>query len=193
MFYRLRSLFPVGLFYKMAIPFALLKHKKKNDEIARQYDQVQFRDTSGTLTPYTAAQIRSYQKNNITFKSIHSADITVFAQVITNGRVLLMKSVHPSLEGCRYFFRKPNEKEYSAITCTLSVTVVEAPRASGNGTGHHGIGGILRILTSEASYRNFFMAYFSDCQMIVKKLRTGFITSDNTEEMFKEYNSRTGQ
>jgi hypothetical protein len=113
------------------------------------------------VTTLDAWHLKSYRKNNVVFKSIHTADVNVFAQVIADDRVLLMKSVHSSIGGCRYLFRKQNEKEYSAIACRLPVTVVEVPQPNGYKDGtHHGMGGILRILTSENSYRDFFMAYF---------------------------------
>jgi hypothetical protein len=168
----------------------LFKYKKKNEETEKQYQEIKFKDAGGVVTTFDASYVKSYQKNNFIFKGIHTPDVNVFAQVITNDHVLLMKSVHDSIEGCRYFFRKRNEKEYSAIPCSLPLTVVEAPQPGAYKDGtHHGLGGILRILTSENSYRDFFLRYFSDCAMVVKKLRTGFFTSSDTEEMFKEYNT----
>jgi hypothetical protein len=169
---------------------SLFKYKKKNEELEKQHQEIKFKDAGEAVTTFDASHLKSYRKNNFTFRGIHTPDISVFAQVITDGHVLLMKSVHSSIGGCRYFFRKRNEKEYSAIPCSLPVTVVEVPQPGGYRDGtHHGLGGILRILTSENSYRDFFLHYFSDCAMVVKKLRTGFFTSSDTEEMFKEYNT----
>jgi hypothetical protein len=162
---------------------SVLKHKKKNEEAFRKYAEVQFRDSIGNLTTYYPQDLKAYYKNGELFQSINARDINVFGLVITEGNVRLLKTCSPLVQGCKYFFRRKNESHYSAIDCVLTVKVEEGTNSEAmrQASSHHGIA-IFRILTSEASYRDFFMGYFKNCPMIVKKLRTGFITSSDTEE-----------
>jgi hypothetical protein len=169
---------------------SIVKHKKKYDEASRKYAEVQFRDSTGNLAVYYPPDLKAYYKNGELFQSINTRDVKVFGLIVTEGNVRLMKTYSPLVQGCKYFFRRKNEPHYSAIDCALKVKVEEGTNneAMRQVSAYQGIA-IFRILTSEASYRDFFMDYFKDRPMIVKKLRTGFITSSDTEEMFKEYNS----
>jgi hypothetical protein len=169
---------------------SILKHKKKYEEASGKYMEVQFRDSTGNLTTYYPQDLKAYYKNGEVFHSINASDINVFGLMITEGNVRLMKTYSPRVQGCKYFFRRKNETHYSAIDCVLKVKVEEGTNneAMRQASAYQGIA-TFRVLTSEASYRDFFMGYFKDSPMIVKKLRTGFITSSDTEEMFKEYNS----
>jgi hypothetical protein len=169
---------------------SILKHKKKYEEVSRKYAEVQFRDSTGNLATYYPPDLKAYYKNGEVFQSINAHDVKVFGLIVTAGNVLLMKTYSPLVQGCKYFFRRKIEPHYSAIDCVLKVKVDEGTNnvAMRQVSAYHGIA-IFRILTSEASYRDFFMDYFKDSPMIVKKLRTGFVTSSDTEEIFKEYNS----
>jgi hypothetical protein len=166
----------------------LHQSSKKKEARTAIYHELQIVDSIGNVRTLYPDQILGFVVNTTAYKSLNSKEFKIFMRLVVDGHLQLFHysgAVMPG--GDKYIFKKAGENEFTLMNASMELTKLTG---FNNGlSGSRASGADIPLIEREKRFLNFFGEYLKDCPVVVKKIRTGFYTSQDVEAIFRDYNT----